>query len=81
MNQQTDDERIPTLTDIIQPGNESMKNHFDKTFFDDDHGLEEDEQLEALFEEKPTEIPTIDVILSELKEQPTHPHASPPGKG
>ena len=53
MNQQTDDERIPTLTDIIQPGDESMKNHFDKTFFDDDHGLEDDEQLEALFEEKP----------------------------
>ena len=25
---------IPTLTDIIQPGDESMKNHFDASVFD-----------------------------------------------
>ena len=58
MNQQSSDDHIPTLTDIIQPGDESMKNHFDTAYFDDDNGLDDegdDEQLEALFEDKPAE--------------------------
>ncbi|MDH5484790.1 MAG: hypothetical protein OEY43_06085 [Gammaproteobacteria bacterium] len=35
------DPNIPTLTDIIEPGNEDMLNHFDASYFDDGEGAEE----------------------------------------
>ena len=37
---------IPTLTDIIEPGDESMKNHFDASYFD-----EHDEAQQEMFPE------------------------------
>ena len=42
MNPRHDDSQIPTLTDIIQPGDASMKNHFDSRYFDDDNGLDDE---------------------------------------
>jgi hypothetical protein len=31
---------IPTLSEVIQPGDESMQDHFDAHFFDNDKGIE-----------------------------------------
>ena len=39
MNKHTANDNIPTLTQIIHPGDESMRNHFDASFFDNDETL------------------------------------------
>ena len=44
MHTDSSDDQIPTLTDIIHPGDESMKNHFDGSYFD---LQEEDEKAAA----------------------------------
>lgn len=42
MNQQKHEENIPTLTSIIHPGDESMENHFDASYFDDNQLIYDD---------------------------------------
>ena len=43
-------DNIPTLTKIIQPGDESMRNHFDASYFDDDKLKIDDTQIDELDE-------------------------------
>lgn len=52
MNNDNTDENIPILTQIIHSGDASMHNHFDASYFDDDHGLEVDEPLTEHADEK-----------------------------
>ena len=42
MNKNKLDDNIPTLTQIIKTGDESMRNHFDASYFDSDVELELD---------------------------------------
>lgn len=66
---------IPTLTDIIQPGDESMKNHFDARYFDvtedDKSPVTEElkETIELLIQEALNE--TLPSIEEQLKTQLT----------
>jgi hypothetical protein len=75
MNNSTDDD-IPTLTDVIQSGDAGMKNHFDAHFFDPaeqladrEHEAFEPEQLRDLIQEALDE--TLPVIEEQLREQLT----------
>ena len=53
---------IPTLTDIIQPGDESMKNHFDASIFDEqDEQANQDTGLQVTDELRET----INTLISE----------------
>lgn len=75
------DDNIPTLTDIIQIGDESMKNHFDARYFDDENGIDEQsvthlppadhealrETVESLIQEALDE--TLPVIENQLRDQ------------
>ena len=55
-------DNIPTLTDIIQPGDESMKNHFDASTFDQpDNALDDD--TETLTNDELKE--TIDTLVAQ----------------
>ena len=40
MNNSKDSDRIPTLTEIVETGDASMKNHFDGMFVDDQRDQE-----------------------------------------
>jgi len=53
-------DNIPTLTDIIQPGDESMKNHFDASVFDHD-SKQSDDETETLNHDELKE--TIDTLI------------------
>ena len=61
------DENIPTLTQIIQPGDASMENHFDASYFDDDH-KDLDININAEFQEN---ILNTDAYSAQKTEQ-TH---------
>ncbi len=69
MNDSTNDD-IPTLTDIIQPGDVAMKNHFDARYFDTAEPEEKTptaEQLQDLIQEALDEtLPLIEEQLREL---------------
>ena len=61
MNENYQD-NIPTLTDIIQPGDESMKNHFDASAFDQpDNALDDD--TETLSNDELKE--TLDTLIAQ----------------
>ena len=48
------DENIPTLTDIVSAGDESMKNHFDASYFDEPEKRDEPEvNMDTQAEENP----------------------------
>lgn len=53
------DDNIPTLTDIIQLGDESMKNHFDASVFD------AEEETEEITE---TDMPVTDELKDTINE-------------
>ena len=55
-------DNIPTLTDIIQPGDESMKNHFDASVFDDEINSS-DEETESLNNDDLKE--TLDTLIQQ----------------
>ncbi len=74
-----ENDNIPTLTDIVQAGDESMKNHFDASFFNEsetDETLETDalsdelkEKVESLIEQALED--TLPSIELQLKQQLT----------
>ncbi|MCW8853390.1 MAG: hypothetical protein OQK76_08735 [Gammaproteobacteria bacterium] len=55
-------DNIPTLTDIIQPGDESMRNHFDASVFDDEINSS-DEETELLNNDELKE--TLDTLIQQ----------------
>ena len=55
-------DNIPTLTDIIQPGDESMRNHFDASVFDDEINSS-DEETESLNNDELKE--TLDTLIQQ----------------
>ena len=69
-------DNIPTLTDVVQPGDDSMKNHFDAHYFDDSDAAESEElsdelkaKVESLIEQALEE--TLPSIEQQLKQQLT----------
>ena len=63
---QSDNDNIPTLTDIIEIGDASMKNHFDASIFD--HPADEviDEEPEQISDElKETILNLVDEAVKE----------------
>ena len=86
MTHKTDHDRIPTLTDIVQAGDPSMKNHFDTAYFDepeqpqlatDEQGDSEDPALSEELRESITLLiqdalnEAMPVIEDQLKQQLT----------
>ena len=55
-------DNIPTLTDIIQPGDESMRNHFDASVFDDETNSS-NEETETLNNDELKE--TLDTLIQQ----------------
>ena len=55
-------DNIPTLTDIIQAGDESMKNHFNASVFDDET-KPSNEETETLANDELKE--TIDILIQQ----------------
>ncbi len=66
METQEHDKDIPILTHIIQPGDASMENHFDASYFDDDKELDTNNSDEFQEEIQVTD----DDLIQEIEEIP-----------